>query len=119
MANHNITGKDGEALARLYLSQKGFVILNTNWRHSHYEIDIIASAGDVLHFIEVKTRRSSQYGYPEESVTPKKMQSLMNGAEAFLIENPQWKNIQYDVLSINLVKNQSPEYFFIEDVYLY
>lgn len=117
MANHNITGKDGEALARLYLSQKGFVILHTNWRYSHYEIDIIASRGDTLHFVEVKTRRSQQYGYPEESITSKKMESLMNGAEAFLAENPHWKKIQYDVVSINLYKHRAPEYFFIEDVY--
>ena len=118
MANHNITGKNGEALALAYLIRNHFVMLHTNWRHSHYEIDIIAHKGDVLHFIEVKTRRSLTYGYPEESVTRKKMENLINGAEAFLSEYPQWKRIQYDILSINLFKNHDPEYFFIEDVYL-
>ncbi|WP_152269115.1 YraN family protein [Agriterribacter humi] len=118
MAHHNITGKNGEALALAYLIRNDFVILHTNWRHSHYEIDIIAYTGNILHFIEVKTRRSLRFGYPEESVTKKKMESLMNGAEVFLLLYPQWKRIQYDILSVNLRKNQDPEYFFIEDVSL-
>lgn len=118
MANHNITGKNGEVLALAYLTRNRFVILHTNWRHSHYEIDIIAHRDDILHFIEIKTRRSLKFGYPEESVTKKKLENLMNGAEAFLCQYPQWKRIQYDILSVNLWKNRNPEYFFIEDVYL-
>ena len=118
MANHNVTGKEGEALALTYLVRNRFVILHTNWRHAHYEIDIIAHAGNVLHFIEVKTRRSLRFGYPEESVTKKKMENLLNGAEAFLFRYPQWKRIQYDILSIYLRKDHDPEYFFMEDVYL-
>lgn len=118
MANHNVTGKKGEALAHAYLLRNHFVILHTNWRYAHYEIDIIAHTGDVLHFIEVKTRRSLQFGYPEESVTKKKMENLLNGAEAFLLTYPQWKRVQYDILSIYLRKDHSPEYFFMEDVYL-
>lgn len=118
MANHNITGKDGEALALVYLTQLSFLILFTNWRHSHYEIDIIAQRENILHFIEVKTRRSLHFGYPEESVTTKKIENLIKGAEAFLLQYPEWKRIQYDILSINLWKNREPEYFFIEDVYL-
>ena len=118
MAHHNITGKGGEALALAYLIRNDFVILHTNWRHSHYEIDVIAHKGNILHFIEVKTRRSLKFGYPEESVTKKKMESLMNGGEAFLFQNPEWTRIQYDILSVNLRKKQDPEYFFIEDVSL-
>ncbi|MCO5240963.1 MAG: YraN family protein [Chitinophagaceae bacterium] len=118
MANHNTTGRNGEALAVAYLIQHRFVILHTNWRHSYYEIDIIAHKEGILHFIEVKTRRSLHFGYPEESVTTKKMENLINGAEAFLSLYPQWIRIQYDVLAINLWKNRTPEYFFIEDVYL-
>ena len=118
MAHHNVTGKSGEALALAYLIRNDFVILHTNWRHSHYEIDVIAYKENTLHFIEVKTRRSLKFGYPEESVTKKKMESLMNGAEVFLLLNPQWKRVQYDILSVNLWKKQDPEYFFIEDVSL-
>ena len=118
MANHNLTGKKGEALALEFLQGKAFVLLHTNWRYSHYEIDIIAERDEVLHFVEVKTRRTLRYGYPEESVTDKKMEHLMRAAEAFLQSNPHWERVQYDILSIYLNGNEAPEYFFIEDAYL-
>lgn len=118
MAEHNLTGKSGEALAVAYLKRMHFDILHTNWRHSYYEIDIIASKNDILHFIEVKTRRSLKFGYPEESVSDKKIENLMNGADAFLSASPQWKKIQFDILSVLLRNHQDPEYLFIEDVYL-
>lgn len=118
MAKHNNTGKEGELLAATYLLQKGFTIHYSNWRYSHFEIDIIASLNDILHFIEVKTRRSLQFGFPEESVTPKKLQHLIDAAEVFLYQFPQWKRVQFDVLSLMLVTGKEPEYFFIEDVYL-
>ena len=57
MARHMKTGELGEKLAVAFFLKKGFIILHKNWRHSHWEVDIIASHIDVLHFIEVKTRR--------------------------------------------------------------
>jgi putative endonuclease len=119
MARHNKTGQEGETLAIQYFAAKGYIILHSNWRHSHYEIDIIAHKAEMLHFIEVKTRTSNKYGHPEESVSKKKIENLMKAGEEYLYQNPQWKKIQYDVLSINLTKNKSPEFFLIEDVYLY
>ena len=58
------TGKIGEDIATEYLIGKGFKIIARNWRFKHYEVDIIASKNSFLHFIEVKTRNSLQYGYP-------------------------------------------------------
>lgn len=118
MTNHINTGKQGEQLAVQYLTEKAFTVMHTNWRYARYEIDIIASHEDVLHFIEVKTRRSGKFGFPEESVTDKKLQHLINAAEAFLTAYPEWKRVQFDVLSITLAGNKAVEYFFIEDVYL-
>jgi len=118
MAAHNDLGKKGEALAIDWFMQQGYEILNKNWRHSHYEVDIIACKHSVLHFIEVKARRSSQFGYPEESVGKKKMQNLMNAADEFLNQFPVWKRIQFDVLSISLKKDGKHEFFLIEDVYI-
>ncbi|MFT3704862.1 MAG: YraN family protein [Agriterribacter sp.] len=118
MARHNNTGKLGETLASAYLQKNGYTILYTNWRYSHYEIDIIASLHDVLHFVEVKTRRSQKFGNPEESITIRKMEYLIDAADAFLYEHAQWKRVQFDVLSLMLIKGKDPEYFFIEDVYL-
>lgn len=118
MAQHNVTGNTGEALAATYLLANGYNILHQNWRHSHWEVDIIAEKKSILHFIEVKTRRSKKFGYPEESVSTKKIQNLINAAEQFLYLQPQWKRIQFDILAITILKDEPVEYFLIEDVYL-
>lgn len=118
MASHNQTGVRGEAMAAAHLTQKGFDILQQNWRHSHWEVDIIASKEGILHFIEVKTRRTKKFGHPEEAVSKKKIQNLINASEEYLYQQPQWKRIQFDILSITILKNEPVEYFLIEDVYL-
>jgi putative endonuclease len=118
MAKHTDTGKVGEELAVNYFSQNGYVILHKNWRHSHWEVDIIATKDNLLHFIEVKTRTTKKFGLPEESVTKKKIQNLLNAAEEFVYQHPQWKRIQFNVLAITLLKDTPVEYFLIEDVYL-
>ena len=116
MAHHHSTGVLGEKMAIGWLVNKGFKILHQNWRHGHWEVDIIASKDNVLHFIEIKTRRSRKFGFPEEDVTKKKVINLMNASEEFVLQNPDWKQIQFDILSITLLKNEPVEYFFIEDI---
>ncbi|MEO6313969.1 MAG: YraN family protein [Chitinophagaceae bacterium] len=118
MAKHHLLGNEGEQLAVKWLLEKGFIVLHQNWRHSHYEIDIIASIEQVLHFIEVKTRRNKKFGEPEERVDNKKITNLMKAGAAFQDQYPVWKRVQYDVLSISVHPNNTAEYFFIEDVYL-
>ncbi len=118
MANQHVLGAEGEGLAAKWLVEKGFELLHRNWRFGHWEIDIIASLGPVLHFIEVKTRRNKKFGEPEESVDNKKIRNLMKAGEAFQYQYPQWKRVQYDVLSISIVTGNAAEYFFIEDVYV-
>ena len=110
-------GRTGENLAVEYLKHIGFQMLYRNWRYRHWEIDIIACKNDKLHFIEVKTRTSLHFGYPEQNITPRKMQYLMNAAAEFLYQFPQWKRIQFDALSI-LLNGKSVSYFYIEDIYL-
>ncbi len=117
MAAHNDTGKFGENLAAIYFTQKGYEILHSNWRHGHWEVDIIATKNNMLHFIEVKTLSSDKYGYPEEKIDRKKIRYLINASEQFLFLYPQWQRIQFDVLAITILKNKAPEYFLIEDVY--
>ena len=118
MAKHMQTGKKGEELGNGYLLTNGYNILETNWRHSHWEVDVIAIKNGTLHFIEIKTRRSKKFGLPEDKVDTKKVRYLINAAEQYLYLNPQWKRIQFDILSINLTENEMAEYFLIEDVYL-
>ena len=118
MALHNDLGKYGEQLARHYLMEADFDILFQNWRHSYYEIDFIGSRNNILHFIEIKTRRSLAFGFPEDDVDEKKLERLMIAAEEFLHQHPGWERVQYDILSIYIPLNRKPEYFFIEDVTL-
>lgn len=118
MAEHNETGKKGEEMAAEYLTNNGYKILHTNWRHLYYEIDIVATKGKKLHFIEVKTRRSDFYGNPEESVTKRKFKHLKKAADEYLFRNPGHLWIQYDILSIVLKKAGNVEYFLLEDVFI-
>lgn len=101
-----------------YLTKQNFTILHRNWRYSRYEIDVIATRDKVLHFIEVKTRTSLTFGFPEESVSKKKIRHILAGARHFQFLNPHWQQVQYNILSITLLRNKPPEFFFIEDVYL-
>ena len=118
MAQHNDLGKAGEQLAEMYLVEKGYTILHRNWRHSHYEIDIVAKKNDLPHFIEVKLRSSWQYGMPEESVNKKKIRDLLKAADEFLHRQPEYTDFRLDILSITTHPEKETEYFFFEDVYL-
>jgi putative endonuclease len=110
-------GNRGENMASEYLLIKGFVILHRNWRHKQREVDIIAVKENVLHFIEVKTRTNKAFGLPEESISEYKMNALKKAAEAFLLQYTAWKQIQFDVIAINLNKERAAEIFMIEDVF--
>jgi putative endonuclease len=119
MILHTEKGKSGEQLAAAYLIEKNFKITYCNWRFSHYEIDIIAEKNDVIHFIEVKTRHSNNFGYPEESVGRKKFKNLQKAASVFLNRFDKVMKIQFDILSIRILPGKEIEYFFIEDFYIY
>src|SRR5919206_4913411 len=113
--NNKVTGNKGEDMAVDYLKAQGYSILNRNWRFRNWEVDIIANKCKFLHFIEVKTRTSAAYGKPEESITKKKMDNLMNAAEEYQYQNPQWRFIQFNVLAITLHFNGPAEFYMIED----
>src|SRR5260221_12405043 len=114
MHEHINIGKQGEELAAGWLAAKGFTILSQNWRHSRYEIDIIASRSAVLHIIEVKTRRSESYGRPEESVSKRKFRHIMQGAAGWLVEFPSHHRLQYDGVAFSDVTDCQPGVFIAE-----
>ena len=117
MAEHNDLGKLGEELAEKYLIERGYEILERNWRHSRFELDIIAIKGDTLHFVEVKARRTNEFGLPEDAVDEIKISFLVSAGEEYLYQHPEWKKVQFDVVSICLLPFDEVEYFLIEDVY--
>jgi putative endonuclease len=117
MAAHNEFGKAGEQMAAEWLEQRGFQLLFRNWKSARYEVDIIASRSDILHFIEVKSRHDDLFGKPEDAVNKRKGSHLLSAGEVFLNKYPHWHQLQYDILSILLTPDGKRDFFFIEDVY--
>ncbi|HTI10016.1 MAG TPA: YraN family protein [Puia sp.] len=118
MVKHQYFGKKGEDLAAEWLTGKGYEILDRNWRHGRYEVDIVARYQDVYHFIEVKTGNENEFGHPEERVSKNKIRNMMQGGVAWLYEHPGPKRPQYDVLAITFRKDAEPEYMLFADVYV-
>ena len=100
-------GNRGEQIAADYLTDRGIKIIGRNIRTNYGEIDIIGEENEVLLFIEVKTRRSNEYGYPEEAVNYKKREHMENSALEYIQLNEDadtdWR---IDVIAINVGKNK-------------
>lgn len=94
-------GIEGEKIAARYLAAEGYRIVERNFRYHRNEIDIIAFDGEVLCFVEVKTRASLDKGHPAESVTPNKIREIIRAASGYLttIEDP-WIDCRFDVIAI-------------------
>ena len=100
MKNKAEIGKNGEKLAREFLLNKKYVILEVNWRYKRSEIDIIAQDKNVIVFTEVKTRNNSSFGNPETFIDATKLKKMREAAEAF-IEQFDWKGeLRFDIIAI-------------------
>ncbi len=81
-------GALGERLARRHLEDKGYHILEANFRSPYGEVDLVARHGEHLVFVEVRARRGRNFGTPEESMTPAKGQRLVATAQSYLEAHP-------------------------------
>jgi len=104
MAKHNDLGKLGEQLAARYLIDKGYEILDENWCHGKAEIDLIAYINKQLIFVEVKTRSSIVFGYPEEFVDGTKQRLLQFAAEEYIELMNHQGEVRFDIISILFLK---------------
>ena len=110
-------GAIGEDLAVDYLKKKGYRIFQRNYRFEHGEIDIIAEDGNALVFVEVKARRSKEFGEPEDAVTPRKREKIRATADGYLFENNiDDKECRFDVIAIDYQGNKT-EIRHIEDAF--
>lgn len=100
-------GRKGEAIAVDYITDKGYRILDTNWRHGHKEIDIIARLNDEIVVIEVKTRAENYAEEPWEAVTPSKIRNIVEVADVWLRINHVDLETRFDVISILINKDGS------------
>ncbi|MFN3939155.1 MAG: YraN family protein [Chitinophagales bacterium] len=100
MAQHHTTGKQGEQYAVECIVEKGYTILERNWRFKRGEIDIIAEFNNTIIFVEVKTRSSDKYGFPEQAVTPSKQHLLAITAEEYMFQKKLTQDVRFDVIAV-------------------
>ena len=101
-------GEWGEAEAQCYLETRGYLFVDRNYRAQEGEIDLVMQDGDIVVFVEVKTRTSNKFGAPEESISKVKRQRLQRAAWAFLQEHEiidaPWR---IDVVAIEASANRT------------
>lgn len=100
--NRRQTGFDKEVMAADYLEKSGYQILHRNFYSRFGEIDLVAREGETLVFCEVKYRRDLRMGWPEEAVSPVKLQRMQQTAQFFCIRYhiPEQMSKRFDVVSI-------------------
>ncbi|MCF8449574.1 MAG: YraN family protein [Taibaiella sp.] len=117
MSKHSKIGIKGEQLASDFLLNKGYIIIFLNWRSGKKEVDVIAQKGDMLVFIEVKTRSGTALQYPEEAVNKQKQHCLKSAAAAFSEQYRQYKNIRFDIISVLMENEHVKEIVHFEEAF--
>lgn len=103
-------GKRGEEIAADFLKKQGCEILVKNFRAKSGEVDIIALDKYTLVFVEVKTRKSFEYGLPIEAITKRKIKSIINVAQYFKLTHPKLpESLRIDAVSVKLNQNNEAE----------
>jgi putative endonuclease len=111
MAKHNELGFFGEKTAQNRLTAEGYTVLATNYTYGKAEIDIIAKIGSDLVFVEVKTRSSSHFAFPEAAVSAKKQRLITEAATNYMYENQYEDEFRFDVIAIiTNKKNEITDY---------
>lgn len=104
MAFHNELGKHGEKLAADFLQEKGYKILHQNWHYDRKEIDIVAIDKKMLVIVEVKTRSSTYFNLPEQTVSLQKQKFLIDAANAYIETFNIDLEVRFDIISIVFAK---------------
>lgn len=100
-------GERGEEAAAAYLERAGMTIVERNWRCPAGEVDIVASDGPELVLCEVKTRRSTAKGAPEEAITPAKQRRYARLAAAYVQQTERGDQaLRFDVISILVLSEE-------------
>ena len=99
-----VLGAAGEQFARRHLEQRGYRFVAANWRRPYGELDLIMRDGNVLVFVEVKTRRGERLVTAEESLTAAQARRLLHGAQSFLAERVDLASLfwRIDLVAITL-----------------
>lgn len=97
-------GKRGEDLAHRYLQKAGFKVVARNYKPGEdSEVDIVARSGELLVFVEVKTRISAEHSAPERAIDEEKERHILKAAKAFATRaSIDWDKVRFDIVSIVL-----------------
>lgn len=113
---HIQLGINGELIAEKHLRRKGYEVLEKNWRRGKGEIDLICRIGNDIVFVEVKTRTTDYFGFPELSVSRSKQKHLANAAQAWIEDHDYYGEARYDIVAVILNHGKSTVYH-IEDAF--
>lgn len=117
MTDNIILGQKGETLAQQHLESLGFKILAKNWRTGRAEVDIIAQDGNIIVFVEVKTRSSDRFGPPEFFITPQQQRMLAGAASVYCEKIDHPGEIRFDVVSIILRDDGKTKLEYLKDAF--
>jgi putative endonuclease len=106
MGNHQNLGNKGEEIARKYLNDKGFSILEQNWHFHHKEIDLIAHKDGVIHIVEVKSRSGNYLELPRWAVNKQKQRDLVAAANGYIVEKNLDMEVSFDIIEVIKHKEQ-------------
>ena len=102
MSNNRRSGALGETLACEYLTALGYTILERNYTCPMGEVDVVATDGEYLFFVEVKARYGGNMGWPLEAVTPAKITQIVKVANWYLTVKRVQKSVRFDVACVDL-----------------
>ena len=111
-------GRHCEFMARTYLEQQGYLILETNWRSGHKEIDIIAKEKDTLVIVEVKARKNENFINTESAVDEKKMRNLIRAAHNYILIKNLDCETRFDIITLVLDEKGEYKLNHIKDAFL-
>ena len=121
MAEHNIIGQKGEELAAKIMREKGFRVVDMNWKFGHLEMDVIAVSKKEIAFVEVKTRTTSYGGKrPEEFVDELKRRRMAAAANAYIKFHKIELTPRFDIIGITMdaTTHEVKEVTHLEDAFL-
>lgn len=116
MSSTNSIGKLGESLASTHLTERGFKILERNWRFGKKEIDIIADIEDFIVFVEVKTREEEFPGRLEEYLNRRKQKHIISAAGEYMRQRDIEKEARFDVITV-ILQGELQEITHIEEAF--
>ncbi|MBQ6653230.1 MAG: YraN family protein [Prevotella sp.] len=116
MATHNELGKWGEEIATAYLRDKGFVIVERNWHSQHRDLDIVALDASEMVFVEVKTRRSDMFAYPDQTIPPQKRKHLQLSINHYVKSHHITRRFRVDIITVIGDIGQTPQINHLADV---